>query len=82
MVAENNMNYDRLLVLNQKVKNNSASNSEKDELMSLLYKNNSITKKQYEDYLQGRNIDDILKASVAIAGIVLLGYLLSKLLSK
>ena len=82
MVARNNINYDRLLVLNLKVKNNSASNSERDELMNLLYKNNSITKKQYDDYIAGRNIDDILKASIAIAGIVLLGYLLSKLLNK
>lgn len=82
MDAGNNIDYKRLLSLNQKVSANTASKAEKDELMSLLYKNNSITRKQYDDYLSGRNIDDILGAALTIAGIVLLGYLLDKLLSK
>ncbi|NVO08487.1 MAG: hypothetical protein HXX16_00865 [Bacteroidales bacterium] len=82
MGAGNSIDYNRLMALNQKVKNSSASNAERDELMSLLYRNNSITKKQYDDYIAGRNIDEILKTSLVIAGIVLLGYLLSKLVSK
>lgn len=82
MDAGNNIDYKRLLSLNQKVSANTATKAEKDELMSLLYKNNSITRKQYDDYLSGRNIDDILGAALTIAGIVLLGYLLDKLLSK
>jgi hypothetical protein len=82
MDAGNNIDYKRLLSLNQKVSANTATKAEKDELMSLLYKNNSITRKQYDDYLSGRNMDDILGAALTIAGIVLLGYLLDKLLSK
>lgn len=82
MDAGNNIDYKRLLSLNQKVSANTATKAEKDELMSLLYKNNSITRKQYDDYLSGRNMDDVLGAALTIAGIVLLGYLLDKLLSK
>ncbi|MCZ2129698.1 MAG: hypothetical protein LC109_05460 [Bacteroidia bacterium] len=82
MDGRNNIDYQRLLTLNQKVSSNSATQAEKDELMLLLYRNNSITRKQYDDYLAGRNIDDILGTALAIAGIVLLGYLLGKLLSK
>ena len=82
MDAGNNIDYKRLLSLNQKVSANTATKAEKDELMSLLYNNNSITRKQYDDYLSGRNMDDILGAALTIAGIVLLGYLLDKLLSK
>lgn len=74
-----NINYKRLLFLNQKVKSGDASQAEKDELMDLLYSNGSISQKQYDDFKAGRNIEEVLKASLVIAGIVLLGYLLSNL---
>lgn len=73
-----NMNYQRLLSLSQKVKAGHANKSEKDEYMDLLYKNKSITIKQYNDYKAGRNVEDILGAALVIGGIVLLGYLLGK----
>lgn len=72
----NRIDYDRLLELNQKVRNNTATQEEKDELMDLLFANGSITQKQYNDYRSGRNVDDLVKAGFIIAGILLLGYAL------
>ena len=73
-----NINYQRLLSLSQKVKTGQANKAEKDEYMELLYQNNSITAKQYNDYKSGRNVEDVLGAALVIGGIVLLGYLLGK----
>ena len=71
--------YSRLMTLNQRVKNNTANKAEKDELFELLYKHGHISKKQYEDYQKGRNIEDVVNAAVVIAGIVLLGHILGQI---
>ena len=73
------MDYHRLSTLGEKVKANQASNSEKDESMSLLYQDGRITEKQYTDYLNKKNSDDILNAALAIGAIVLIGYLLGEI---
>jgi hypothetical protein len=75
----NGIDYQRLLSLSNKVKSNQASKPEKDEYMNLLYHNDSITQKQYNDYKQGRNVEEIINAALVIGGIVLLGYLLTKI---
>ena len=75
----NGIDYQRLLFLSNKVKSGQANKSEKDEYMDLLFRNRSITQKQYDDYRAGRNVDDIIGAALVIGGIVLLGYLLGKL---
>ena len=75
-----NKNMDRLLDLNQKVKNNSATKLETDEYMKYLYDNDSITLKQYNDYKSGRDVEEIIKAGLIIGGILLLGYALNKIL--
>lgn len=72
----------RLYELNEKVRSKTATRLEQNELMKLLYESNSITETQYNNYLKGRNADDILSTALTIAGIVLLGYLLSKAFSK
>lgn len=72
-------NADRLLFLNQKVKNRTATNEETEEYMNFLYMNGSITPKQYQDYKSGKNVEEIIKAGLIIGGIVLLGYALGKL---
>lgn len=77
---DNEINYRRLSDLSEKVKSGLANKQEKGELVALLYKNGSITKKQFEDYKKGENSDEILNAVLAIGAIVLVGYLISKLL--
>jgi hypothetical protein len=79
MVNKLEMNYARLKYLKDRVNSKVASSGERDELMILLYENGSISEKQYSDYKSGSDIDDILEASLMIAGIILLGYLLSRL---
>lgn len=73
------MNFSRLLDLKKKIDANQATSSEKKEYMELLYVNGNITKDQYEAYITNRNADDILKASLTIGGLVLLGWLVSKI---
>ncbi len=76
------IDYKRLEYLNRKVKNETATTSEKDEYMLLLYQNKSITKSQYDKYLADKSSDNVLGAAITIGGILLLGYIIDKLTSK
>lgn len=76
------IDYKRLEYLNRKVKNKTASTSERDEYMLLLYQNKSITKSQYDKYLADKSSDSVLGAAITIGGILLLGYIIDKLTSK
>lgn len=69
----------RLAELSPKVRAGIATKMERDEYMLLLYQNGSISLQQYRDYQAGKNTEEIVNAALAIGGIVLLGYLLSKL---
>jgi hypothetical protein len=73
-----NNNIQRLSELNVKVANNTATNAEKEELMHLLLANGSITQKQFDDFLTGRNVEQLMKTALIVAGIILLGQLLQK----
>lgn len=73
------LNYERLSYLGDKVKAGTASKSEKDEFMLLLYQNGNITAVQYNDYVDGRNTDKIINAALAVGAVVLIGYLLKQL---
>jgi hypothetical protein len=76
MTQDNNIQ--RLTDLYLKVANNSATNMEKEELMRLLLENGSITEKQFNDFIMGRNAEKLLKMALFVAGIILLGRLLQK----
>ncbi len=76
------INYQRLSYLGDKVKAELATKNEKDEFMSLLYQNGSITESQHKDYIAGRNVDKIVNAGLAVGAIVLLGYLFKSLFSE
>lgn len=75
------IDYDRLKYLNNKVKSSSASISEKDEYMMLLYTNKSITKSQYHKYLKDKNSGSLINTAITIGGIILLGYIIDKITS-
>lgn len=75
------INYHRLSYLGDRVKAGQATKTEKDEFMSLLYQNGNITAVQYNDYVAGRNTDNIINAALAVGAVVLLGYLLKELFS-
>lgn len=78
MVSAPSDDIKRLFDLNQKVNNGTASNAEKDAYMQMLHQQGSITDKQYNDYIQGRNVDSLISAALIIGGIFLLGYLLTR----
>lgn len=73
------INYQRLQQLSSKVKSNTATEKEKDEYMLILYNNGSITQNQYDKYLNDKSSNESFGAAVTIGGIILLGYLISKL---
>lgn len=73
------IDYYKLQQLSDKVKSNTATQSEKDEYMSLLYNNGSITKNQYDKYITDKNSNESLGAAITIGGIILLGYIIGKL---
>lgn len=70
------VDYILLQELSDKVKEGKATQKEKDEYMAILYKNNSITKSQYDKYLTDKNNSEILKTALIIGGILLFGYIL------
>jgi len=77
----NRFSYDRLIYLNQKINNNTASKAEKDEYMRTLYDNGNITKEQYDKYMSdGATQEEIMKAALTIGGIILVAYLVERLL--
>jgi DNA polymerase III delta subunit len=76
---------DRLVYLQEKVNNQEATTAETDELMFLLYQNKQITENQYKKYVNSNNQydkDEIIKVALVLVGILILGYLISKLLCK
>ena len=73
------INYERLSYLGDKVKAGTATKSEKDEFMLLLYQNGNISAVQYKDYMAGRNADKIVNAALGVGAVVLIGYLLKEL---
>ena len=75
------INYQRLSYLGDKVKAGLASKMEKDEFMLMLYQNGNITALQYNDFISGRNSENIINAALAVGAVVLLGYLLKELFS-
>ena len=81
MAAGSNLDYSRLIYLNQRVKDNLATQEERDEYILDLYNNGKITKKQYDAYRNGNSdlTEDVIKAAVTIGGILLVAYLISKL---
>jgi DNA polymerase III delta subunit len=73
---------DRLVYLQEKVNNQEATTAETDELMFLLYQNKQITENQYKKYVNSNNQydkDEIIKVALVLVGILILGYLISKL---
>ncbi|MCB0815355.1 MAG: hypothetical protein KDB87_19600 [Flavobacteriales bacterium] len=62
--------------LGERVRSGLAAPAERDEYMTLLYQNGSITPQQYRDYQSGRNADAIVNAALAVGAVLLIGYLI------
>lgn len=78
----NELDYQRLAELGNKVRDNTALPHERDAYMDLLYRNGSITWQQWQDYRGGKNVDEIMKAAVSVGAVLLIGYLLSQLFKR
>ena len=77
------IDYNRLIQLNQRIKDKVATKAEKNEYMLMLYRNGNISKSQYDKYLTEKNSEqeEIINAALTIGGIILVAYLLNKLFS-
>lgn len=75
-----NINYERLALLGNRVRDKQASKNERDEFMQMMYQNNNITEQQYNEYRSnhGSKADEIVNSALSIGVIVLLGYLLGE----
>ncbi len=67
------VNLQRLSELTQKIHSGLGTKAEKDEFMMLIYKNGSITQARYNDYLKGKNQQQLLNAGLGIAALIFLG---------
>ncbi len=76
----NNIDYNRILELSEKIKTKTATLSEKDEYMLFLLNNGSISKSQYQNYLDNKSNDEIIDTALTIGGIILFAYIISKIL--
>lgn len=70
------IDYHRLHELSDKTNRKLASKQERDELMYTLYRLGKIKDKMYQDYISGRNVDDLLDMGVALGAILLLDRML------
>lgn len=78
----NIIDFQRLSFLGDKLRAGLATKQEKDEYMLILYRNGSITPKQYNDYLTNGNkvnTEEIVNAALAVGAVLLIGYLLGEL---
>lgn len=79
----NVIDYQRLNYLSQRLNKNQANKEEKDEYMSLMYNYGKITPQQYNEYVNNKeNSNELVNGALAIGGVFLLGYLLSKIFEK
>lgn len=78
----NILDFQRLSYLGDRLRAGIATKQEKDEYMLILYKNDSITPIQYNDYLANgnkANTEEIVNAALAVGAILLIGYLIGEL---
>lgn len=78
----NNLEYSRLLELKKLIQNKQATAEQKKEYISILYRNGSITKEQFDAYQKNQNADEIINAAMTIGGVLLATWLISKLFEK
>ena len=73
-----NINVTRLSELRQKIETESATKQEKNELMRMLYENDSLSTELYTHYINGKYTESLLKTGNTLACLILFGYELSK----
>lgn len=76
------IDYSRLLELKRFIDNKQASSEQIQEYLNILYRNENITKEQYDAYKKNQNADDIIKAALTIGGVLLASWLIAKLFEK
>ena len=77
-----NNEYYRLLELKRLIDTKRATKNDEREYIDLMYSQNRITQKQYENYMSNKNSDDILQATLTIGGVLLAAWLLNKLINE
>ena len=75
----NDVSYNRISFLGERIKLGIANKQEKDEYMQLLYQSKIIPQQQYQNYISKNNTTDaeeVLKAALIIGAIALVLHLL------
>jgi Ni,Fe-hydrogenase I small subunit len=78
----NNLDFQRLSYLGDRLRGGLATKQEKDEYMLILYRNGNITQKQYNEYLANgnkTNTDEIVEAALSVGAVLLIGYLIKEI---
>lgn len=78
----NNLDFQKLSYLGDRLRTGLATKQEKDEYMLILYRNGNITQKQYNEYLANgnkTNTDEIVEAALAVGAVLLIGYLIKEI---
>ena len=78
----NNLDHRYLLQLKEKIEHQKASPDEKIEYVKILYDNGSLTRKQYEAYLNNQYRNEIINTALTIGSIILAGWVILELLKK
>jgi hypothetical protein len=75
------MDRKRFTELDRKVRKRRASLAEKVEYMQILRDNNSISPKQFEDFRNDINKDDLMRLGLIIGGTIFLQWMIQELFS-
>lgn len=74
----NNIDIERLHELNKKISANNATQQEKNELVRILYENDSLTPHLYTNYINGKRTESILETCLISSNIILFAKVLEK----
>ena len=70
----------RMSELTDAIRSKTATSADVDEFMDLMHRTGRISEFQWKQYRDGRDVEMVLSSAMAIAGLILMVYLVDKLL--
>jgi hypothetical protein len=78
---DNKIGINRIIELQKKISAGNGTQQEKNELMRLLYENNSLPLKMYTKYINGKDANDLMETGLMLGTFIRFGQELRKLKS-
>lgn len=80
-INDNKIRINRIIELHMKISDGNGTQEEKNELMRLLYENDSLPLKMYTKYINGKDAEDLMETGLMLGTFIRFGQELRKLRS-